>query len=244
MLVRMPSSAEYAEQVEKEHVWLPKLSPFLPLAIPRPVKMGKPTKEYPWNWSIYSYLPGVSLAAANMEDPCALAKDLAEFLIAFEGIDPKGGPLPGPQNFYRGGSLTVYDEQARHAISILKDTIDTAAATKVWESALETNWQKAPVWVHGDISAGNLLVYERKLSAVIDFGQLSIGDPACDLSIAWTFFSGESRDVFCSMLPFDEGTWARARGWTFWKALIVAAGLTNPHNKESAQCFRIIREML
>jgi aminoglycoside phosphotransferase (APT) family kinase protein len=134
------------------------------------------------------------------------------------------------------GSLTAY--------ASLKDRIDTAAATEVWESALLTSWEKPPVWVHGDISAGNLLVQNGKLSAVIDFGQLAIGDPACDLAIYWTLFHGKSREAFKKALPLDKGTWARARGWTLWKALVVAAGLTNPNNSESQQCWRIIDEVL
>jgi aminoglycoside phosphotransferase (APT) family kinase protein len=76
----------------------------------------------------------------------------------------------------------------RQAIAALKGKIDTNTATEVWEAALATSWHREPVWVHGDVSAGNLLVLEGQLSAAIDFGGLAIGDPACDLAIAWTFF--------------------------------------------------------
>jgi aminoglycoside phosphotransferase (APT) family kinase protein len=96
------------------------------------------------------------------------------------------------------------------------------------------------MWVHGDVSAGNLLLLGGRLNAVIDFGMLGVGDPACDLSIAWTVFSGESRETFRAMLPFDPGTWARGRGWALWKALIVAADLTETNAVEATQCWRVI----
>ena len=150
----------------------------------------------------------------------------------------------GRISFYRGGALTTYDTEVRQAIALLKDKIDVSAAIKVWEGALATNWQGSPVWVHGDISAGNLLVQDGHLNAVIDFGQLAVGDPACDLAIAWTLFSGKSREVFRANLPLDGGTWARGAAWALWKALIAAAGFTNPNNFESEQSWRIIGDML
>lgn len=77
------------------------------------------------------------------------------------------------------------------------------------------------VWVHGDVTPTNLLVREGRLSAVIDFGAMAVGDPACDLMIAWTFFGGAERSVFRDALGLDDGTWERGRGWALWKALLV-----------------------
>lgn len=244
MLVRMPSAEWYASQVEKEHRWLPRLAPFLPLPIPTPLALGDPDESYPWKWSIYRWLDGDSAAAAPIADLKQFAKSLAEFLIALQQIDTTGGPMPGPHSFYRGGALSTYDAETRKAISALKDKLDADTAIEIWETALATSWQKPPVWVHGDISAGNLLVKDGQLCAVIDFGQLVIGDPACDLAIAWTLFNGSNREVFRNRLPLDAATWARARAWTLWKSLIVAAGFTNPNNAESTQCWRIIEEVL
>jgi aminoglycoside phosphotransferase (APT) family kinase protein len=147
-------------------------------------------------------------------------------------------------NFYRGGALATYDAETRQALAILNDKIDIIAATKLWETALETSWQGSPVWVHGDVAAGNLLVQEGKLSAVIDFGGLAISDPACDLAITWKLFEGESRKAFRACLPFDEGTWTRGRAWTLWTALIIAAGLRETNPVESAQASRTIDEVL
>lgn len=244
MLVRMPSAQDYALQVEKEHRWLPRLAPFLPLQIPVPLAIGEPAYGYPWRWSIYRWLEGETAASLPMTDLCSLATRLAQFLIALQRIDPTDGPRPGLHSFYRGGALTNYDAETRRAIASLKGKINVEAATEVWEIALATTWNGSPVWVHGDISAGNLLMQDGHLTSVIDFGQLTVGDPACDLAIAWTLFKGESRKIFRAMLPLDAGTWSRGRAWALWKALLAAAGSTNPNNAESLQCWRIIDEVL
>ena len=244
MLVRMPSALIYAGQVEKEHYWLPRLAPFLPLSIPMPLAMGEPVHGYPWRWSIYRWLEGDTAAFAPIADLCDVATSLAQFLVALHHIDSTGGPLSGPHNFYRGGPLITYDVETRQAIAILKDKIDVVATTEVWESALVSAWVGSPVWVHGDISVGNLLVQKGRLSAVIDFGQLGIGDPACDLSIAWTLFKGESREIFRTILSFDSNTWARGRAWTLWKALIVAAGFVDASILETTRALYTIDEVL
>lgn len=244
MSIRLPSAADYELQVEKEHQWLPQLAPKLPFPIPTPVGMGKPEYGYPWKWSIYRWLDGETVASAKIGDLSEFATDLAKFLLALHAIDTTGGPQPGLHSFFRGGSLSIYDNETRRSITYLKGQMDAASAIEVWEAALSTSWKQPPVWVHGDISAGNLLVQNGKLCAVIDFGQLAIGDPACDLAINWTLFHGKSREVFQKMLPLDQETWARARGWTLWKALVVAARLTNPNNSESKQCWRIIEDVI
>ena len=244
MIVRLPSAADYSLQVEKEHRWLPKLAPLLPLPIPTPLAIGAPADGYPWKWSIYRWIEGDTAAPERIADLSNFAASLAHFLIALQRIDTTDGPRPGPHNFHRGGSLTTYDAETRRAIALLKDKIDTKAATEVWEAALKTTWNRPPVWIHGDVSAGNLLVRAGRLSAVIDFGMLGVGDPACDLSIAWTLFSGESREAFRAMLPLDPGTWARGRAWTLWKALIVTAGLTETNAVEAARAWRVIDEVL
>lgn len=244
MIVRLPNAAEYSVQVEKEHRWLPRLAPLLPLPIPTPLAMGEPASGYPWKWSIYRWIEGDTAALGRIGDLSDFATSLAQFLIALQRIDPTDGPRPGPHNLYRGGSLTTYDAETRQAIAILKGSIDAAAATEVWEAALKTNWERSPVWIHGDVSAGNLLMQAGRLSSVIDFGMLGVGDPACDLSIAWTLFGGESREAFHAMLSLDPGTWARGRAWTLWKALIVAADLTETNAVEAARPWRVIDEVL
>jgi aminoglycoside phosphotransferase (APT) family kinase protein len=244
MTVRLPSAAAYAPQVEKEHEWLPRLAPLLPLSIPVPLAMGEPADGYPWRWSVYPWLDGDPAATGHVADLNELASTLAEFLVAFQRIDAGGGPPPGPHNFYRGGSLTTYDAEARQAVAALDGSIDVDVVTAVWDAALNATWRSSPVWVHGDVAAENLLVDGGRLSAVLDFGLLGVGDPACDLSIAWTFFGAGSRDAFRAALPLDAATWARARGWTLWKALIVLAGLPGTNPRDAGKSRQIVDEIL
>ncbi|MBY0291779.1 MAG: aminoglycoside phosphotransferase family protein [Alphaproteobacteria bacterium] len=244
MLVRLPSAEEYAMKVEKEQKWLPKLAPLLPLPIPTPLAMGEPNDSYPWHWSVYRWIEGETAAISPIANMCDFATSLAHFLTVLQHIDITDGPILNPESFSSIGALASYDTQTRQAISILQDKVDADVATEVWEAALKTTWQYSSVWVHGDISAGNLLVKQGKLSAVIDFGGLGVGDPACDLVIAWTFFRGPSRKTFRALLPLDEGTWAHGRAWALWKALIVAAGLTDTNTVEIAQSWRTIEEVL
>ena len=244
MTVRLPSAAAYAIQVEKEHRWLPRLAPFLPLPIPAPLAMGAPAEGYPWHWSVYRWLQGEIATIQRIADLRQFAITLAQFLVALQRIDAAGGPPPGPHNFFRGGPLTVYDGETRQAIAALDGKIDTDAVTAVWEAALAATWRGSSIWLHGDVSAGNLLVESGRLSAVIDFGSLGVGDPACDLSIAWTLFEAESRKVFRADLPVDNATWARGRGWTLWKALIAFAELPGVNPLEARESRRVIDEVL
>ena len=244
MVVRLPSDEEYAEQVAKEQCWLPYLAASLPLAIPIPLALGQPGAGYPWNWSVYRWLAGEPASSASIADRIDFASSLGRFLSVLQRIDATGGPVPGPHNFHRGGAPAIYDGQMRKAVAALEGKIDGDAATAVWEAALASTWQGPPVWVHGDVSAGNILVQAGRLSAVLDFGQLGVGDPACDLAIAWTFFEGPSRKAFRESLSLDAETWARGRGWALWKATIVTSGLVEATAFESAHSRRIIDDVL
>jgi len=244
MTVRLPSAAAYAPQVEKEHRWLPKLAPLLSLPIPIPLAQGTPAKGYPFSWSVYRWLDGETATAGRIPDLHRFATTLAEFLGALYRIDPAGGPPPGPHNFFRGGPLTVYDGETRQAIAALEGKIDTDAASAVWEAALAAAWHGPPVWFHGDVAAGNLLVKNGRLSAVIDFGTSGVGDPSCDLVIAWTLFGGESREAFRAALELDDATWARGHGWALWKGLITLAEHINTSPSEAGNARRVIDEVL
>jgi aminoglycoside phosphotransferase (APT) family kinase protein len=244
MSVRMPSAAKYAEKVEKEQHWLPVLAPLLPIQIPVPLAMGKPGEGYPWHWSVYKWLEGNTATLERINNLPQFATQLGEFLAALQSIDATGGPLAGAHNFYRGGPLTTYDAEARQSIKILRAKIDIDAITDVWDTAIASTWQGMPVWVHGDVAVGNLLVVNGQLNAVIDFGGMGVGDPACDLVLAWTFFKGASREAFRAALPLDNATWARGRGWALWKALIICAGLPGTNHSEAENSWRIIDEVL
>ncbi len=241
MVVRLPTAREYAAQVPKEQRWLPILAPALPFSIPKPLALGEPVADYPWQWSVYSWIDGEPASTGPGSNLAALAADLARFLVALRSADPAGAPRPGGDNFFRGGSLGVYDPEVRRSILILGDQIDTAGATALWDEALESAWNGSAVWVHGDISPGNLLTRLNRLTGVVDFGCMAVGDPACDLSIAWTLFSGESRNAFVAHNAMDSKTWIRARAWALWKGLIIAAGLSKTNAVEWRQPFQVIQ---
>ena len=242
MSVRLPSALGYREQLAKEQRWLPVLAPQLPLPIPVPLAVGQPGEGYPLQWSVYRWLDGEVSSAASVTDLSAFARDLGAFLVALQAIDPTGGPGPGTHNFFRGGDLSVYDSETRQALAVLEGLIDSAGARAVWEDALDARWTGSPVWFHGDVSSNNLLVRDGRLSAVIDFGTCGVGDPACDLVIAWTMLSGESRDAYVEARDVDSAAWARGRGWAIWKSLIVAAGLAGTNSPAGGSSRRVIAE--
>ncbi len=219
MAVRLPRVHGGVESLEKEHRWLPILAPLLPLVIPVPLGMGMPAEGYPWPWSVYRWLEGETATLDRIGDPREAAADLARFVAALQQIDPTGGPRPAGD---RGVPLAERDAPTRTAITALHGVLDTEALTAAWDAALRAPaWDGFPVWIHGDLLPGNLLVTRGRVSAVIDFGVAGVGDPACDLIVAWSLLSGESRDVFRSALPVDEATWGRGRGWALSIALIA-----------------------
>ena len=242
--IRLPSGAWYAQQVAKEQRWLPVLAAQLPLPIPVPVARGAPDEGFPHPWSVYRWLDGEIASRAPVADQVAFAATLAAFLSALERVDATGGPLPGEHNFYRGGPLAHYEAEAHDAIAALDGEIPRDAVERVWEDAMRTRWQRDPVWFHGDVAVGNLLVREGRLTGVIDFGSSGIGDPACDLVIAWTFLRGAARDRFRAERGVDAGTWSRGRGWCLWKTLITLAGALGQGAPDEAVLRREIDELI
>ena len=231
MKVRLPSDHGYAEQAEKEARWLPRLAPQLPVAAPVLLGLGKPNDEYPWHWSVYEWLDGEPARRDNVHDRTAFARDVAGFLAALQKIDVQDGPPPGNHNFFRGAPpMSIYGDEARRSVTALEGMLDTSQAHAVLDAAETATWSGPPAWVHGDMAIGNLLVRDGRLGAVIDFGTSAVGDPACDLVIAWLFFEGASREVFRTAVAADPAMWARARGWAVWKAALVLASNspTNP----------------
>jgi aminoglycoside phosphotransferase (APT) family kinase protein len=221
LTARLPTHSAYVAAVDKEHQWLPVLAPHLPVAIPTAVAKGSPGEGYPYPWAIRRWIDGRTATRDTVADLSALARAIAEFILGLQSVDTTGGPLAGEHSFYRGAPPEHYHDETLEALAILKGRIDTDLAREVWDAALATSWDRSPVWFHGDIASGNLLVQEGRLSAVIDFGTSGVGDPACDLVIAYTFFSGSSRSAFRDAVQQDAATWARARGWALWKALIT-----------------------
>ena len=222
MAVRLPRRPGASGQVEKECRWLPKLAPHLPLDVPIPLGLGAPADGYPCHWSVCRWLTGETAANTPITNLDQAASDLARFISALQCIDASGGPAPGSHNSGRGEPLAMRDAETREAIGRLHGIIDTGMATAAWDLALQTpTWSRPPVWLHGDLLPSNLLVQDGRISAIIDFGCLSIGDPACDLMVAWTVLSAEARVGFRAALAIDDATWIRGSGWALSFGLIA-----------------------
>lgn len=246
MLIRMPRAAEYAEKVAIEQELLPQLAKRLRVSIPAPIKMGKPSTDYPYPFSIYRWLSGksINLLTLTEQEKEQLAYELAKFLKELQSITDIEGPEPGQHNWWRGDHVSVYDKGAREQIAELAEIIDASQLLALWDQACVTKWNNHPIWIHGDFAIGNILMDGGKLSAVIDFGGAAVGDPACDLVIAWTYLSGKAREVFMSKMDLDEDTWLRARAWALWKATFELCQIADKNSPESGLQKRIIDEVM
>ncbi|WP_319460295.1 aminoglycoside phosphotransferase family protein [Micromonospora sp. RTP1Z1] len=217
LAVRLPRIADAIEQVEFEYAWLPRLAPYSPVAVPEPVALGQPAEGYPWRWAVNRWVDGRTAVEDDADRP-GFAVDLGEFVAALRRADVTGG-RPG----YRSGSLRTRDAYVREWTTAARDVVDTGAVLAAWEEALAAPaWDGPPVWTHGDLLTGNVLVRDGRLAGVIDFGAAGVGDPACDAIPAWAVLSAGTRDAFRAAAGFDDATWARGRGW----ALTFVAGLT------------------
>ncbi|MEU1271518.1 aminoglycoside phosphotransferase family protein [Streptomyces sp. NPDC005799] len=228
--VRLPRYAHWAGQVDREHRWLPRLAPHLPLPVSEPLAKGAPGEGYPYPWSVHRWLDGTTATPEAVDDPIGAAHVLAGFLTALQAADATGGPGPEQSNAFRGVPLgdgrdsIAAEARVRPKIEALRNTglVDADAVTEVWEAALAAPaWHKPPVWIHGDLDAGNILMNDGRLSAVIDFGTLAVADPAVDLVPAWKFLPARARDVFREAVGADDATWARGRGWALAGSLPV-----------------------
>lgn len=243
MAVRLPRIGWAVDAVAREQRWLPWLAPHLPLPVPEPLGAGLPDAGYPWPWSVYRWLPGEEAQVDRIRDLEETALSLAEFVTALhrvEGTDRAPGGRTG-----RGAPLATRDAATRSAIAALDGEVDTGVVTAAWEEALAAPvWDHPGVWVHGDLTPGNLLLVDGRLSAVIDFGALNVGDPAVDLLVAWNLFTGESRARYRAALEVDDATWARGRGWALSVALIALPYYRDTNPVITAMSRRVIAEVL
>lgn len=245
MAVRLPRIPGVTGLVDKEHHWLPRLAPYLPLAIPVPLAKGTPGEGYPWHWSVYQWLEGENATIERITDPVQVAHDLAQFINALQRIDPVGWSPPVPPKSSRGVPLSTRDAHVRAAIAELSGMLDIGAVTAAWEAALQApEWQGSPVLTHGDLLPGNLLVQRGRISAVIDFEGLGVGDPACDLIAAWNLLSVQTRPIFRAALPVDDATWVRGRGWALSIGLIALPYYRTTNPVFAATARHMIAEVL
>ncbi|MFE3902588.1 aminoglycoside phosphotransferase family protein [Streptomyces sp. NPDC059153] len=240
LVVRLPRTAGAAGDVEKEHHWLPRLAPSLPAAIPVPLGRGGPAEGYPWHWSVFRWLDGANPAVGEVLEPGPLAVDLANFVAALHRIDPADGPPS-----FRSEPLAARDTATRAAIAELHEAVDAGAALAVWEAALRASAPTGPaVWIHADLQPGNLLLANGRLSAVIDFGCMGLGDAAVDLIAAWYLLPAHARGVFRTALRADDAAWARGRGWALSTALGELRYYRDSNPAMAAIARHVIREVL
>jgi aminoglycoside phosphotransferase (APT) family kinase protein len=242
LVVRLPRIGWADGQAGKEAEWLPRLGPHLPLAVPVPVASGQPDGEYPFRWAVHEWLPGEN-AEGTLRDLERAAVDLASFIAALRAVDTAGAPVRAPGG--RGGPLAERDDDVRRSVAALGRRIDGATALRAWDQSLAAPvWDPAEVWVHGDLLPGNLLVVDGRLTSVIDFGGLAVGDPACDLQPAWNVFAGSSRRTFLAELAVDDASRLRGRGWALSQALIALPYYWETNPGIVAQALRALRFVL
>ena len=241
LVVRLPRIHWAVDGVGKDMLWLPKLAPLLPVAVPVPLAKGEPAEDYPWTWGVYPWLAGENPAIGSVPDAKSLTNEVADFVKALHRVDLAGGPAAR-----RGRPLAeVQDEEARAALAELKGMIDVDAATAAWNAAIQAPpWTGRPVGVHGDLLAGNLLLEGRRLTGVIDWGGVGIGDPACDLIVAWGLLPRDLRPAFRAKLGVDDETWARGRGWALSVGLIALPYYKDTNPVLAATARQLIREVL
>lgn len=223
LVARLPMVDWAAGQPAREHHWLPHLAAKLPLEIPESLALGLPGFGYPWHWSVHNWIPGSSAARSDLDNE-DVAKHLASFVSAARAINASGGPASGRENSHRGVPLIDRDVSVRGALQQLQGEPDIEAAEAAWDDALNApQWTHEPAWIHGDLQPSNLIMRDGHLVAVIDFGLMAVGDPACDLMAAWTCFTPASRRIFLSAIAPNEADLRRGRGWAVSTALIALA---------------------
>ena len=243
LVARLPRIHWAVGQTDKEFEWLPRLAPYLPLAVPTPRRKGVPAFGYPWPWSVYEWLEGDSALDVAVDDPAEAALCLAAFIRALRGVPAHDRPPPVPGG--RGGPLADRDVETRAAVAALEGLIDTEAVTAAWQASLDAPpYDGEPVCIHADLTPGNLIVRDGRLSGIIDFNMLTVGDPACDLTVAWNFLDGPAREVLRDALCVDDAAWLRARGWALSGSLIALPYYMRTNPGIVAQSWRTFREVV
>lgn len=227
LVVRLPRRAASAGLVLNEQRWLPELAPRLPLEVPVALRLGRPGVGYPWHWSVCPWFEGTMLASGPSHDPAQLASDLGGFF----GHLHTRAPGDAPRNPWRGIPLADRAEHTRGQIRGLEGdpglgAVELDDVEALWESLWPTPAHAGPpVWLHGDPHPANLLVSGGRLAAVLDWGDVTSGDPASDLASAWMALPPGQRPVLREAAgEIDDDTWVRARGWALALAVAMLTG--------------------
>lgn len=221
LAVRVPRRRLAAALVEHEQRWLPVLAPALPLPVPAPVRLGRPAFGYPWSWSVVPWLAGRVAATHPPDDPLDAATTLGGFLRSLH----RPAPDDAPRNPYRGVPLAERHDLTLAGIDAIAALVDAAAVRRRWDELVGTPpWTGPALWLHGDLHPANLLVRDGRLAGVIDFGDLTSGDPATDLMVAWALLPHDAHATFRAAAgEIDDATWRRARGWALTHAVACLA---------------------
>ncbi|HZE37567.1 MAG TPA: aminoglycoside phosphotransferase family protein [Stackebrandtia sp.] len=212
--VRLPRVPGDDAEFDLDRRWLPLLEPRLPVAVPRQLGVGVPSARYGGYWAVYEWLDGAPVAPDAVGDGHGLAVQIADFIKALWTIDTTDAPRT-----QRGQHPGLGGGMADNLVT-LRGRVDVDRAARIWEETLAiAAWDREPVWLHGDLMPGNLLLRDGRLSAVIDFGVAGVGDPAADLIVAWWVLDADSRAAFRAAVGTDEATWLRGRGWALRTAL-------------------------
>ncbi|TSD47097.1 aminoglycoside phosphotransferase family protein [Rhodococcus sp. KBS0724] len=226
LVIRMPRTPVAAQGITKEQALVPRLAPQLPVPVPLPVGVGEAAFGYPWRWSVYPWFAGRNPLPGIADDHLAI--QLADFVCSLRRIDTFGLRPVGPLHSYRAESIARRDcatratRATRASIAACDGLVDAALTEAVWEKTRDViDYAGPPVWMHSDLHPGNILVRGGRLSAVIDWGGLSLGDPAIDCLVAWTLLTPNTRRVFRAHADVDEDTWKRGRAWALSIALVA-----------------------
>jgi aminoglycoside phosphotransferase (APT) family kinase protein len=221
MAARFPRIGWAAGQPAKEFAWLPRIASHLSVAVPEPLALGDPTDAYPFHWLVCTWLEGDNATPERLASQESTARDLARLLTELEAIDTEGGP---PAAYGRGAPLETMDEDFRASLATYGEH---GWLLRGWQEGLDAPaWREAAVWLHGDLDARNLLASNGHLSGLLDFGGLSVGDPAGDAIVAWKMLDANGRRMFRELIQLDAPTWLRARATLVAQAVMILSYYT------------------
>lgn len=241
LIVRLPRRRLAVQLIEHEQRWLPRLAPVLPLPIPQPIRVGLPSELFPWPWSVVEWVPGLDAISARVSDTRTAGETLGGFFAALH----QPAPTDAPVNRFRGVPLADRAKRDGNVFAaLLEDQLIPEAAIDIWHRGLTAApYEGPPLWLHGDAHAGNMLVCDGRLVSLIDWGDITSGDPASDLIGFWMVLDDRGRAAARSALHHDDDTWIRARGWAVaFAAMLLTNSADRPQYFELAR--RTIDEVL